>query len=66
MKLIKDKPNMWMPKKAPKIVNQFGFHIGLLDKYSKAIPKTKPIELTYVSGTPAVPSYNMDTRKLIP
>ena len=57
--------NVWVPKKTVKPVNQFAFHVGILDKYSKKIPKKHPVALSLVYGTD-VPTRGFDTRGLIP
>ena len=54
----------WVPKKREKVENQFAFHLGLLEKYSKKIPKKIPVALTLSFGT-NVPTRSYDTGQFI-
>ena len=57
--------NQWVPKSRPKIEDKLFYHLTVLDKYSKGIPKKLPVALTLKYGT-NVPTHSFDTRRFIP
>lgn len=64
----KTKKNLWagwIPKSKPKIKNEFAYHLTVLDKYSKNIPKKLPVALTMEFGTD-VPTHSYSTGRFMP
>ncbi len=62
---VKSIYNVWVPKKRPAIEDKLFYHLTVLDKYSKNIPRKLPVALTLDFGT-NVPTHSDDTRRFIP